>query len=243
MLFHALEKLKNNPWMEFLKPITQSAPFATLNQNYMQALSDAQARQTRVFPPPNALFKAFEATPLESLHTILLGQDPYHGIFTYKNQEHPLAMGLSFSVPIHAPIPKSLQNIYQELQQSLHISLPTHGNLQSWAKQGVLLLNAILSVEKNKAKSHGHLGWESFTDSILIQLSHLQRPLVFIFLGRVAQEKIKLLNSNPQHLILSAPHPSPLAQRRPPFFLGSGIFSHAQSFLNQKNIAMRWDLD
>ncbi|WP_104637388.1 uracil-DNA glycosylase [Helicobacter felis] len=242
MLFHALERLPPE-WSAFLQPAIQNPHFKHLNHNYMQALTEAQKHQTRVFPLPNALFKAFEATPLESLHTILLGQDPYHGVFTYKNQEHPLAMGLSFSVPTHAPIPKSLQNIYKELQQSLHIFPPKHGNLQSWAKQGVLLLNAILSVEKNKAKSHAHLGWESFTDLILVQLSNLQRPLVFIFLGRVAQEKIKLLNPNPQHLILSAPHPSPLAQRKPPFFLGSGIFSRAQSFLKQKNIPMRWDLD
>ncbi|MFC3847752.1 uracil-DNA glycosylase [Helicobacter baculiformis] len=241
MLFHALERVPH-AWGALLKPIIQSPHFEALNKNYMQALTDAQKRHTRVFPFPSALFKAFEATPLERLHTILLGQDPYHSTFIECSQEYPLAMGLSFSVPNRAPIPQSLRNIYQELHQSLHIPKPTHGNLESWAQQGVLLLNAILSVEKNKAKSHGHLGWEHFTNSVLIQLSTLERPLVFIFLGRVAQEKIKLLTPNTQHLILSAPHPSPLAQHRAPFFLGSGVFLRAQEFLEEKGIPMQWAL-
>ncbi|WP_104696092.1 uracil-DNA glycosylase [Helicobacter salomonis] len=242
MLFHALARLETSAWNSLLQPLTRGVSFSALNRNYMQAITDAQKRRKRVFPLPNALFKAFEVTPLESLHTVLLGQDPYHGTFEYQKQEYPLAMGLSFSVPSHAPIPKSLQNIYQELHQSLDIPKPAHGNLQAWAEQGVLLLNAILSVEQNQAKSHAHLGWEGFTDQILNQLSKLERPLVFIFLGKVAQEKRKFLVHNPQHLILSAPHPSPLAQHRPPFFLGSEVFSKAHAFLQEKGISMQWGL-
>ncbi len=224
-------------------PIVSTPEFKTLNQNYMQSLKIAQMKHTRVFPLPTELFKAFECTPLECLHTILLGQDPYPGTFMHQDQEYPLAMGLSFSVPRVAPIPKSLQNIYKELFSSLNITPSLHGNLQGWARQGVLLLNAILSVEKNKPKSHESLGWETFTDQVLRQLSTLQRPLVFMFLGKVAQEKIKLLSPNPQHLVLSAPHPSPLAQTRPPLFLGSGVFNKAQEFLQAQNIPMEWAPD
>ncbi len=241
-MFYALARLAKSPWNAFLQPLAQNAAFANLNENYKQALTQAQQRHKLVFPFPHALFKAFEATSLETLHTVLLGQDPYHGIFKYHQCTYPLAMGLSFSVPDHAPIPKSLQNIYQELYQSLGIPKPTHGNLEGWAKQGVLLLNALLSVEQERPKSHAHLGWEHFTDGVLTQLSQLERPLVFIFLGKVAQEKRKYLVENPQHLILCAPHPSPLAQHRPPFFLGSGVFAKAQAFLQEHGIPMQWDL-
>ncbi|WP_104640356.1 uracil-DNA glycosylase [Helicobacter bizzozeronii] len=243
MLFHILERLKKSAWHGLLMPIAGTLEFKTLNQNYMQSLRSAQIKRTRVFPLPTELFKAFECTPLECLHTILLGQDPYPGTFKHQGQEYPLAMGLSFSVPKAAPIPKSLQNIYKELSQSLNMVPSSHGDLQAWAAQGVLLLNAILSVEKNRPKSHESLGWESFTNQVLRQLSTLQRPLVFMFLGKVAQEKIKLLSPNPQHLILSAPHPSPLAQSRPPLFLGSGVFYKAQEFLQAQNIPMDWALD
>lgn len=243
MLFYILERLRGNAWHDLLMPIACSSDFKTLNQNYMQSLRGAQRQRTRVFPLPTELFKAFECTPLERLHTILLGQDPYPGTFLYQNQERPLAMGLSFSVPREAPIPKSLQNIYQELLLSLRIKPSQHGNLQAWAERGVLLLNAILSVEKNKPKSHALLGWENFTDQILRQLSTLDRPLVFMLLGRVAQEKIKLLSPNPQHLILSAPHPSPLANLRHPAFLGSQVFLKAQNFLASQHIPMDWALD
>ncbi|WP_120945522.1 uracil-DNA glycosylase [Helicobacter labacensis] len=242
MLFYALARLANTSWSALLEPLTQSQAFATLNENYKQALIQAQARQKLVFPLPSALFKAFEVTPLETLHTILLGQDPYHGVFKHHQRTYPLAMGLSFSVPSHAPIPKSLQNIYQELHQSLNIPKPSHGNLEDWAKQGVLLLNALLSVEQERPKSHAHLGWEHFTNGILTQLSKLERPLVFIFLGKLAQEKCQCLVKNPQHLILCAPHPSPLAQHKPPFFLGSGVFVKAQTFLQAQGISMQWGL-
>ncbi|BCD70926.1 uracil-DNA glycosylase [Helicobacter suis] len=241
MLFHILERLRKSAWFALLEPLSQSAFFSTLNQNYMQSLKEAHKKNTRVFPLFTQIFRAFEDTPLEKLHTILLGQDPYHGTFMHQNQEYPLACGLSFSVPKNAPIPQSLQNIYKELSANLQIK-PSCGDLAPWAKQGVLLLNAILSVEKNRAKSHAGLGWEYFTDGVLNQISQLERPLVFIFLGKVAQEKIKLLKPNPKHLIITAPHPSPLAQLRNSNFLGSRIFNQAEDFLKEQGVLMDWFL-
>ncbi|BCZ18393.1 Uracil-DNA glycosylase Ung [Helicobacter sp. NHP19-012] len=243
MLRCILTRLQNTAWFELLEPLSRTPAFSALNDNYTESLKAAQAQNTQVFPPMRQIFRAFEATPFEKLHTILLGQDPYPGTFKHDNQEKPFACGLSFSVSRIAPLPKSLQNIYKELHISLNTPLSKHGDLSAWAHQGVLLLNAILSVPKGQPKGHAHLGWENFTDQILNMLSQLDRPLLFIFLGRVAQEKMKVLSQNSKHLILCAPHPSPLAQSRPPVFLGSGVFKKAQEFLKAQRISMQWALD
>lgn len=243
MLHYILARLQHSTWFSLLEPLSQTPAFDTLNAKYTESLQQAQAQNTQIFPPMRQIFRAFETTPFEKLHTILLGQDPYPGTFKQDQQERPFACGLSFSVPRVAPLPKSLQNIYQELHASLNTPLSGHGDLSTWAKQGVLLLNSILSVPKGQPKGHAHLGWESFTDGVLSALSQLDRPLLFILLGKVAQEKRKVLTHNPRHLVLCAPHPSPLAQSRPPTFLGSGVFKQAQNFLQTQNISMDWALD
>ncbi|BDQ29225.1 Uracil-DNA glycosylase Ung [Helicobacter ailurogastricus] len=242
MLAYILARLQTTEWFSLLEPLSQTSAFSALNAKYTESLKQAQAQNTQIFPSMRQIFRAFEATPFEKLHTILLGQDPYPGTFRHNDQERPFACGLSFSVPQVAPLPKSLQNIYKELHASLNIPISRHGDLSAWAHQGVLLLNAILSVPKGQPKGHAHLGWESFTDGVLSALSHLDRPLLFIFLGKVAQEKIQTLTPNPKHLILCAPHPSPLAQNHPPTFLGSGVFKKAQEFLQAQNIPMQWVL-
>ncbi|BCZ16753.1 Uracil-DNA glycosylase Ung [Helicobacter sp. NHP19-003] len=243
MLHYILTRLQNTAWFGLLEPLSQTPTFSTLEHNYTASLRQAQAQNTQIFPPMRQIFRAFEETPFEKLHTILLGQDPYPGTFKHEHQEKPFACGLSFSVPRMAPLPPSLQNIYKELHASLNTPLSRHGDLRAWASQGVLLLNSILSVPRGQPKGHAHLGWESFTDGVLSALSQLERPLLFIFLGKVAQEKRKVLTHNPKHFMLCAPHPSPLAQARPPTFLGSGVFKQAQEFLQAQNIPMDWALD
>ncbi|CCM11351.1 Uracil-DNA glycosylase, family 1 [Helicobacter heilmannii] len=242
MLHYVLARLQHSAWFRLLEPLSQTLAFDALNAKYTQSLQQAQAQNTQIFPHLRQIFRAFEATPFERLHTILLGQDPYPGTFKHEGIEKPFACGLSFSVPRAAPLPPSLRNIYQELHTSLNTPLSRHGDLSTWAHQGVLLLNSILSVPRGQSRGHANLGWEDFTDHILSALSQLDRPLLFIFLGRVAQEKKKVLHPNPKHLVLCAPHPSPLAQAHPPTFLGSGVFKEAQEFLLAQHIPMDWTL-
>ena len=177
--------------------------------------------KTTVYPPAEDIFNAFHFTPLGKVKVLLLGQDPYHNV----NQAH----GLSFSVlPEQKEIPPSLQNIYKELHDDLGCYIPNHGNLEQWAEQGVLLLNTVLTVQAHHAMSHRGVGWEQFTDAVIKKVNEIDRPIVFILWGKPAQEKAKMLN-NPKHLILKAPHPSPLSAYRG--FFGSKPFSQTNEFL------------
>jgi len=175
-----------------------------------------------VYPPSEDIFNAMHLTPLSKVKCVILGQDPYH--------EPGQAHGLCFSVKPDIKIPPSLENIYKELHDDIGFSIPNHGYLEEWAKQGVLLLNTVLTVRAHKAFSHRGKGWEQFTDAIIRTVNEVERPIVFLLWGKPAQEKKALLN-NPKHLILEAPHPSPLSAYRG--FFGCKHFSKANDFLVQ----------
>ena len=173
-----------------------------------------------VYPPSEDIFNAMHLTPLSKVKCVILGQDPYH--------EPGQAHGLCFSVKPDVKIPPSLENIYKELHDDIGFSIPNHGYLAEWAKQGVLLLNTVLTVQAHRAFSHRGKGWEQFTDAIIRTVNEEDRPIVFLLWGKPAQEKKALLN-NPKHLILEAPHPSPLSAYRG--FFGCRHFSKANDFL------------
>jgi uracil-DNA glycosylase len=173
-----------------------------------------------VYPPPKFIFNAFELCPFDSVRVVILGQDPYHG----PKQAH----GLCFSVPEKVAVPPSLQNIYKEINEDLGLPIPKTGNLESWAKQGVLLLNATLSVRANTPGSHQRKGWEEFTDAVIRELSEKKEHLVFILWGRYAQEKGAVINTE-KHLILTAAHPSPFSAYNG--FFGCKHFSKTNEYL------------
>ena len=173
-----------------------------------------------VFPPKEDIFNAFHITPMSNVKVLLLGQDPYHNY----NQAH----GLSFSVKPGQDIPPSLQNIYKELNDDLGYYIPNNGYLQKWASQGVLLLNTVLTVRAHEANSHKGMGWEQFTDAVISAVNEIDRPIVYFLWGAPAQKKAAMLN-NPKHLILQAPHPSPLSAYRG--FFGCKHFSKCNEFL------------
>lgn len=175
---------------------------------------------TQVFPPAEDIFNAFHLTPLHQVKVVILGQDPYH--------EPGQAHGLCFSVRPGTDIPPSLVNIYKELQDDLGCKIPNNGYLVKWAEQGVLLLNTVLTVRAHRANSHHDHGWEQFTDAAIQALDQQDRPIVFILWGRPAQMKKAMLH-NPNHLVLEAPHPSPLSAYRG--FFGSKPFSKTNQFL------------
>ncbi|MDR2871285.1 MAG: uracil-DNA glycosylase [Xanthomonadaceae bacterium] len=202
----------------------------------MQALSDflrqRKAAGVRVFPPGRQIFSAFEATPFESVKVVILGQDPYHG----PGQAH----GLCFSVLPGVPAPPSLENIFKEIQQELGIPRPDHGCLLPWARQGVLLLNAVLTVEQGRAGAHQGKGWEGFTDHVIETLARKREGLVFMLWGSYAQVKGKVIDSR-RHRVLKAPHPSPLSAHRG--FFGCGHFVAANQYLAQQGqAAIDWSL-
>lgn len=173
-----------------------------------------------VYPPSEDIFNAMHLTPLSKVKCVIIGQDPYH--------EPGQAHGLCFSVKPDIKVPPSLENIYKELHDDIGFSIPNHGYLEEWAKQGVLLLNTVLTVQAHRAFSHRGKGWEQFTDAIIRTVNEVDRPVVFLLWGKPAQEKKALLN-NPKHLILEAPHPSPLSAYRG--FFGCKHFSKANEFL------------
>lgn len=173
-----------------------------------------------VFPPAADLYNALHFTPLSKVRVLILGQDPYHD----DNQAH----GLAFSVPMGQKIPPSLVNIYKELAEDLGIDTPAHGYLKHWADQGVLLLNTVLSVRAHEANSHQGQGWEQFTDAVIRAVNQKPEPVVILLWGKPAQKKLAMLD-NPNHLVLCAPHPSPLSAYRG--FFGSKPFSQANAFL------------
>ena len=179
-----------------------------------------------VYPPKDSIFSALKACELENIKVVILGQDPYHN----ENQAH----GMCFSVPTsQKEIPPSLINIYKELNSDLGCYIPNNGYLKKWADQGVLLLNTVLTVRAHNANSHAGRGWEIFTDKVIETLNKSDQPLVFLLWGKPAQSKIKLLN-NPKHLILTAPHPSPLSSYRG--FFGCKHFSKANNYLEKHNL-------
>jgi uracil-DNA glycosylase len=196
----------------------------------MQALSEFLRSELRrgkvIFPPPKQIFAALDVTPFEAVKIVILGQDPYHG----PGQAH----GLCFSVQPGVPVPPSLRNMYVELQRDLGLAPPRHGCLTRWAEQGVLLLNAVLTVEQALANSHQGKGWEGFTDAIIDALNREREHLVFMLWGSNAQTKGKLIDTR-RHLVLKAPHPSPLSAHRG--FIGCGHFSAANDYLVKHGIA------
>ncbi len=194
------------------------------DQDYMKSLKQflVQEKQSgkTVYPPGNLMFNAFSSTDFENVKVVILGQDPYHG----PDQAH----GLSFSVPHGVKVPPSLVNIYKEIARDLGIAPAPHGCLQHWANQGVLLLNATLSVQAGMAGSHQNKGWEPFTDQVVAALNEHRKQLVFLLWGSYAQKKGRIIDRD-RHLVLSSPHPSPLSAHRG--FLGCGHFSEVNRYL------------
>lgn len=187
----------------------------------------------QVFPPADDIFNAFHLTPFQDVKVVIIGQDPYHN----DGQAH----GLCFSVKPEVEIPPSLVNIYQELHDDLDCYIPNNGYLVKWTKQGVLMLNTVLTVRAHMANSHHGKGWEEFTDAAIRALNEQDRPIVFILWGRPAQMKKNMLN-NPKHLILEAPHPSPLSAYRG--FFGSRPFSKTNAFLAENGLEpIDWQIE
>jgi len=179
-----------------------------------------------IYPPPKRIFAALDATSFEAVKVVILGQDPYHG----PSQAH----GLCFSVLSGVPAPPSLENIFKEIERDLRIPRPDHGCLIPWARQGVLLLNAVLTVERGLAGSHQGKGWEGFTDAVVDHLNRERENLVFLLWGSYAQAKGRLIDTR-RHLVLKAPHPSPLSAHRG--FIGCGHFSKANAWLREHGLA------
>ncbi|MCF8707267.1 uracil-DNA glycosylase [Rhizorhapis sp. SPR117] len=196
---------------------------------YMQGLKafllDEKARGKRIFPKGSEYFRALDLTPLESVRVVILGQDPYHG----EGQAH----GLCFSVQPGVRTPPSLVNIFKELHSDLGIARPGHGFLEAWARQGVLLLNSVLTVEMGRAASHQSKGWERFTDAVIAQVNKRYEPVVFMLWGSYAQKKAAFVDSA-RHLVLKAAHPSPLSAHNG--FLGCRHFSKANAFLESHGL-------
>ncbi|WP_297809618.1 uracil-DNA glycosylase [uncultured Helicobacter sp.] len=224
-----LEKIKiEESWKEVLKDEFLSPYFAEIKAHYLTAKSQGAI----LYPPAKLLFNAFNLTPFDKLKVVLLGQDPYH----QPNQ----AMGLSFSVPNGVKIPPSLQNIYKELQMDLGITPSKSGDLSPWAREGVLLLNSILSVESGRPASHQHFGWQHFTNAVISQINLRCENIIFLLWGNYAKAKKVLIDPN-KHFILEAAHPSPLARNG---FLGCRHFSKTNAILQQiGKTPINWNLN
>ena len=217
-----------NDWLAPLKPEFSKPYYAEL---FKFVKNEYATRQ--IFPPADDIFNAFHLTPLHEVKVVILGQDPYHN----DGQAH----GLCFSVKPDVEIPPSLVNIYQELHDDLGCYIPNNGYLTKWAKQGVLMLNTVLTVRAHQANSHRGMGWEQFTDAAIRILNEQDRPIVFILWGSPAQKKAQMLN-NPKHLILKAPHPSPLSAYRG--FFGSRPFSQTNEFLVRNGLEpIDWQIE
>lgn len=218
----------SNDWLEPLTPEFRKPYYANLYQTVRNEYNSHQ-----VFPNADDIFNAFAFTPLANVKAVILGQDPYHN----DGQAH----GLCFSVKPDVAVPPSLVNIYKELQEDLGCYVPNHGYLKKWADQGILLLNTVLTVRAHQANSHRGIGWEEFTDAAIRILNEQDRPIVFILWGRPAQMKKAMLN-NPKHLILEAPHPSPLSAYRG--FFGSRPFSQTNKFLEMNGVEpIDWQIE
>jgi uracil-DNA glycosylase len=216
-MYNAVMNVKiENSWKEALKSEFEKSYFKELAETVRTAYEGADS----VYPPPQLIFKAFELCPFDKVKVVILGQDPYHGT----GQAH----GLSFSVPEGVRPPPSLQNIYKELLSDIGTPISQSGNLERWASQGVLLLNATLTVIGGKAGSHQGLGWEQFTDSVIQKLSEEREHLVFILWGRYAQDKGSVIDAS-KHLVIKSAHPSPFSAHSG--FFGSKPFSKTNEYL------------
>ena len=218
-----------NDWADALKPEYKKPYYKELYTK----INEEYASGRTIYPPADDIFNAFHLTPLKEVKCVIIGQDPYHGV----GQAH----GLCFSVKPDVDIPPSLVNIYKELEDDLGCYVPDNGYLVKWAKQGVLLLNSVLTVRAHQAFSHQGIGWEQFTDAVMNILNEQDRPIVFLLWGRPAQQKAAKLN-NPNHLILKAPHPSPLSAYRG--FFGCRHFSKANDFLKEHGLEpIDWQIE
>lgn len=218
----------SNDWLAPLKPEFGKPYYAKLYKTVMQ-----EYHTKTIYPPADDIFNAFAFTPLKDVKAVILGQDPYHG----EGQAH----GLCFSVKPDVEIPPSLVNIYQELHDDCGCYIPDNGYLTKWAKQGVLMLNTVLTVRAHQANSHRGIGWEEFTDAAIRILDQEDRPMVFLLWGRPAQMKKSMLH-NPKHLILEAPHPSPLSAYRG--FFGCRHFSKTNEFLKANGLEpIDWQIE
>ena len=218
-----------NDWLDIVKDEFSKPYYKELYQFVLKEYNTHV-----VYPPSDDIFNAFHFTPLSKVKVLILGQDPYHNA----HQAH----GLCFSVlPDQREIPPSLQNIYQELKEDLGCFIPNNGYLKKWAVQGVLMLNTVLTVRAHQANSHQGRGWEKFTDAVIEAVNAQQRPVVYLLWGRPAQSKIPML-TNPGHLILKAPHPSPLSAGRG--FFGCRHFSQANAFLERNGLEpVDWQIE
>ncbi len=214
-------EINNRSWEKFI--------YEEMKKEYFQNMRfflEKEYKDKEVFPPVNEVFKALDLVSYEDVKVVILGQDPYHG----EGEAH----GLAFSVKKGIKIPPSLRNIFKELKKEYpHFEIPKNGELYPWAKEGVFLLNATLTVEKDKANSHNKIGWQFFTDEIIKKLNEREKPVVFILWGNFAISK-KMLITNPTHLVLESPHPSPLSASRG--FFGNNHFLKVNDFLKSKGI-------
>ena len=214
-------------WKAQLRPEFSKPYFAQIKY----FLGEEKSQGKIIYPPGPLIFNAFEKTPFDKVRVVILGQDPYHG--------PGQAMGLCFSVPEQIAVPASLKNIYKELNRDIGFTIPQHGNLTSWTQQGVFLLNAILTVEKNNAGSHSKIGWQLFTDAVIKTLSDHREGLIFLLWGNYAKSK-KILIDPAKHTVLEAAHPSPLARDA---FKGCSHFSKTNTILmSQGESPINWSL-
>lgn len=209
-----------NDWLPALQEEFKKPYYAELYKKVQE-----EYKETQIFPPADDIFNAFHFTPLSEVKVVIIGQDPYHNV----GQAH----GLCFSVKPDVDIPPSLVNIYKELKEDLGCYIPDNGYLEKWAKQGVLMLNSVLTVRAHQANSHQGMGWEKFTDAVIRAVNEQDRPIVYMLWGRPAQNKAKSVN-NPKHLLLKAPHPSPLSAHRG--FFGCKHFSQANEYLKKNGL-------
>ncbi len=216
-----------NDWDTKLKVVWESENF----KKFMTIIKN-KYKESTCFPESSNIFNALKLTPYKDVKVVILGQDPYHGV----GEAH----GLSFSVQKGVKKPPSLRNIFKELKDDLNIEEPNDGDLTKWAKEGVLLLNSVLTVEKDKPASHSNLGWELFTDHIIKLLNQKEEPVVFILWGNFARSKKKYI-TNPKHYVIESPHPSPFSAYHG--FFGSKPFSKTNDFLKKNNIkTINWRL-
>ena len=220
MNIDSLRKRMESGWKQALADEFNKEYFEKLNSTLL-----IENKSTTIFPSENDIFSAFNLTPFNDVKVVIIGQDPYHGT--------DQANGLCFSVSANIKHPPSLQNIFKEIQKNLKTHYPKSGNLEPWAKQGVLLLNASLTVRKNEANSHGKIGWQTFTDEVISQLSSGKKDLIFLLWGGFAKKKIKFIDKENHHILTSG-HPSPLSANRGHWF-GNGHFSKTNELLISLN--------
>lgn len=217
----------NNNWDDFLQK-----EYTKLYYQKMDVFIENEYATKTIYPPEEDIFNAFKFTPLSDIKVVILGQDPYHE----KNQAH----GLAFSTPEGNPIPRSLSNIFKEIRNEYGYKIPLNGCLEKWARQGVFLLNTVLTVEEANANSHSKCGWQRFTDNVITKINKQNQPIVFLLWGKQAEKKKEFLN-NPNHLVLVSSHPSPFSARRG--FLGCNHFKLANEFLKENNVEeIDWSL-